>query len=850
MTICGPKNHSNALPKKPARQLTRRGPAPLALEPRLMFDGAAMATAVDAVQHDVLHDVVAFPLATERVATAPREIAFVDTRLDNWQSLVSGIRPGVEVILVQANENGIERMLAALQGQHDISAIHVFGHGASGIAEIGSSLLSTDTLTGLKSQLTTIGSSLTAEGDILLYGCNIAQGQAGIDFTTRLSEITGAGVAASTDATGSAARGGNWVLEARTESIGVASALSAAAQAGYDSVLGTPTITQIVRQTPSYDTTNADSVTFRVTFSEAVTNVVGTDFTFAAGSVSGATVQLVTAVVNSNDTQYDIQVGGLAGTTGTLNLDVDTTIASGTSGIKSVATNESLLYSNSIGGNASTDQTYTIDHAISTPVITGLLNSANAQGDTGASSSDFITSTQNLKITGTTDIGNTVQVFKDGHSIGSATVNGSGNWTLDTTATTLTEGTYSLTATAGDQAGNTSTSSPVTLVIDRTAPTIASVTASDIIVTLTYTESTSLDAVNTAAPSAFTVYDNGTAVTGGVTHVLVDATAKTVMLTLANPVGAGSGHVITVSYTDPTPGDDLLAIQDKAGNDAATDTNHVVSNITNVGDAAPVIAGVSGSTWYSKGDAAVAVFSGTPTLSDTDDTYVESATVTITTNKNATDVLSISGSLPTGITASAYNSGTGALTLSGHAVLADYQTALAQIRFANTTGAALDTNRTITVTVSDGQLSSTAATRTMHVLGSAFSLGDTTTAYLVGAAGGTNLYGVNLVMGTISTLVANFTSDTLNGMGFSPVDGHLYASDNTTFKIVRINADGTMTAMSAAYNGTGNVPPAAALNSADVGPDGVIYQYSGTKIYWTVLSSRCDSVGFFDQPQG
>ena len=40
-------------------------------------------------------------------------------------------------------------------------------------------------------------------------------------------------------------------------------------------------------------------------------------------------------------------------------------------------------------------------------------------------------------------------------------------------------------------------------------------------------------------------------------------------------------------------------------------------------------------------------------------------------------------------------------------------------------------------------------------------------------------------------------------MGFSPVDGHLYASDNTNDRIIRINADYTVSNMSAVYNGAG-----------------------------------------------
>ncbi|MDD5250974.1 MAG: DUF4347 domain-containing protein, partial [Rhodocyclaceae bacterium] len=134
-----------------------------------MFDGAAVATAADALHHDVAHEAAApahtdalaatRPLAAEAPAPAAREIAFVDTRLTDWQSLVAGIRPGIEVVLVQPDQNGVDAMLAALQGQHDLAAIYVFGHGATGTAELGSSILTTDSLARLSGQLATIGAS-------------------------------------------------------------------------------------------------------------------------------------------------------------------------------------------------------------------------------------------------------------------------------------------------------------------------------------------------------------------------------------------------------------------------------------------------------------------------------------------------------------------------------------------------------------------------------------------------------------------------------------------------------------------------------------------------------------------
>ena len=94
-----------------------------------------------------------------------------------------------------------------------------------------------------------------------------------------------------------------------------------------------------------------------------------------------------------------------------------------------------------------------------------------ASDDTGASSSDGITGDNTLVLSGTAEADAEVEVFRDGASIGTATSDGAGNWTLDDTATSLADGSYILTATATDIAGNTSVvSAGFALVVDTSAP--------------------------------------------------------------------------------------------------------------------------------------------------------------------------------------------------------------------------------------------------------------------------------------------------------------------------------------------------------------------------------------------
>jgi uncharacterized repeat protein (TIGR02059 family) len=145
-----------------------------------------------------------------------------------------------------------------------------------------------------------------------------------------------------------------------------------------------------------------------------------------------------------------------------------------------------------------------------------------------------------------------------------------------------------------DAAGNDAATLPATAVTnetaDTTAPVFASATVTNSTLVMTYTEATTLDAGGTHVPlpAAFTVKVAG--VTNVVTAVAVSAAGKTVTLTLTTAVT--HGQAVTVAYADTTTGNDVRAIQDAAGNDAATKAATAVTNNT-PDTTAPVFAGAT-----------------------------------------------------------------------------------------------------------------------------------------------------------------------------------------------------------------------------------------------------------------
>lgn len=204
---------------------------PLALEQRFMFDGAGAADAAHAVADgatatDAAADTAGALrhalMAEAAPATSPRqEVVFVDSQVANLAELLAGLSGNAEVVILDASKDGLQQMADYLQGRSGLDAIHLLSHGADGTVQMGNVWLSSANLGEHSAALQSIGTALKATGDLLLYGCNLAQGDKGQDFLGQLAAITGADVAASSDLTGSLQKGGNWTLEKSVGSDGI-----------------------------------------------------------------------------------------------------------------------------------------------------------------------------------------------------------------------------------------------------------------------------------------------------------------------------------------------------------------------------------------------------------------------------------------------------------------------------------------------------------------------------------------------------------------------------------------------------------------------------------------------------
>ncbi|TWB37238.1 autotransporter-associated beta strand repeat-containing protein [Nitrospirillum pindoramense] len=273
----------------------------LALEPRMMFDAAAAATvatvskAAAADTADTHHDAVATQAlldaaakaaaatatdtaktsttnttgatdtkdagktsaetvqaaATTSTATTPaaattnssvHEVVIVDTSVADYQTLIAGMDPSVPVILLGPGQRTIHGIAEALSQYSNLDQVVLVSEGGDGGIILGGNKVVTDAdLASRATDLAAIGASLKTGGDFVLLGCSIAEDATGQKFVDDFARYLGndVDVAASTNRTGPAALGGDWVMEYTSgKPVDVVLPFTVAGMQGIDHCLG------------------------------------------------------------------------------------------------------------------------------------------------------------------------------------------------------------------------------------------------------------------------------------------------------------------------------------------------------------------------------------------------------------------------------------------------------------------------------------------------------------------------------------------------------------------------------------------------------------------------------------
>ncbi|MEM8639004.1 MAG: DUF4347 domain-containing protein [Cyanobacteria bacterium P01_G01_bin.54] len=295
-------------------------------------------------------------------ADGTNTLSLIDSRADNPYFLLYGGAEGTISRIVNRGEDGIEVITTELAeiaeqgGQVDAVSITAEGH--EGNFWLGNTWITHESVQDYSDQLATWGAALTESADLLLYSCFTALGDTGAALMNSLAQFTGADVAASTNATGSANYSGDWTLESSTGSIEAETPFTDETLDAWTGKLATLTVTNAndagagsLRQRIETDAAAGDMITFDT----------ARTVTLTSGSIAWATDNLTldgngsTVDGNANERVFTISASNA-----TLeNLTVTngrTTGADDGAGINHTSTTGALTLNNvTVTGNSSND---------------------------------------------------------------------------------------------------------------------------------------------------------------------------------------------------------------------------------------------------------------------------------------------------------------------------------------------------------------------------------------------------------------------------------------------------------------------------------------------------------------
>ncbi|MEG4558868.1 DUF4347 domain-containing protein, partial [Microcoleus sp. F6_B5] len=134
----------------------------------------------------------------------------LDPTVPDSNHIASGIKPGTATYILESQPDAIEQITTLLAQHTGIEALHIITHGSAGSLYLGTTELNSSNIENYSQQLQQWRNSFSANASIILYGCNVAAGDAGSQFLTQLHQLTGANIAANFQPTGNSELGGNW----------------------------------------------------------------------------------------------------------------------------------------------------------------------------------------------------------------------------------------------------------------------------------------------------------------------------------------------------------------------------------------------------------------------------------------------------------------------------------------------------------------------------------------------------------------------------------------------------------------------------------------------------------------
>lgn len=145
-------------------------------------------------------------------ADAPgRELVIINSSVKDAQSIIDALGDNTDVLFLENGTDALDAINEYLDANGiKYDAIHIVSHGNAGYFVLNGEIIDAQSVANDPASWANIGKHLSDNGDIMIYGCNVAGNLDGQMLVSQIASLTGADVAASVDSTGV---NGNWDLE-------------------------------------------------------------------------------------------------------------------------------------------------------------------------------------------------------------------------------------------------------------------------------------------------------------------------------------------------------------------------------------------------------------------------------------------------------------------------------------------------------------------------------------------------------------------------------------------------------------------------------------------------------------
>ncbi|MEX0872091.1 MAG: DUF4347 domain-containing protein [Aquisalimonadaceae bacterium] len=174
---------------------------------------------------------------SDHAAHGATDLVILDSGAPEPELLIEGLGEHHAVLRIGRGDDPFEAIAEALSRLQSVSSIHLVSHGSAGGVTLGNQWVDAAEVRARSAILAAIGSRLGPDGNVSLYGCDVAANAQGRAFVDLFAEVTGASVAASSSPVGHASLGGNWELDYLAGTVEPVLPFSAASRSAYRHVL-------------------------------------------------------------------------------------------------------------------------------------------------------------------------------------------------------------------------------------------------------------------------------------------------------------------------------------------------------------------------------------------------------------------------------------------------------------------------------------------------------------------------------------------------------------------------------------------------------------------------------------